>query len=69
MTKRTSKLTVVAFLEGIEEIGGVSGISPSYSISSSPFDRHLGAVLQREHVGGVLEVFFLDRARPGRLRD
>src|SRR5579883_872868 len=62
-----SELPVVAFLEGVEEIGGGMHFAVVLDLLVAPH-LHLAAVLQREHVGRVLEVVLLDQHALERLR-
>src|SRR5262245_1019692 len=54
-----SELAVITFLQRVEEIRGGVFLAVVFDLLVA-FHRDLRAVLEREHVGGVLEVVFLD---------
>src|SRR5690606_30096752 len=56
----TSELAVIAFLEGIEQVGGGVGLAVVLDLLVA-LDLHHRAVLQLEAVQGVLQVLLLDQ--------
>src|SRR5512139_682313 len=62
-----SELAVIAFLQRIEQVR--CGVHLAVVLDRLvALERHLGAVLEREHVGRVLEVLLLDQYALKRLR-
>src|SRR4029077_12081213 len=56
----SSEFSVIAFFQGVEQVGGAVLLAVVLDLLIAAH-FHLRAILEREHVGGALQVRFLDQ--------